>query len=236
MNYFYAPSIESETNVLDRENSKHCIKVMRKRHGDIIHLIDGKGGVYEAKITDDDIHSCSYEIISKDERLTGRPYKLHILIAPTKNNSRLEWFLEKATEIGVDEITPIICENSEREKLNMDRLEKILVGAMKQSLGVFLPILNSPIQLKALFEDGKRLQGQLLAGYCEGERKHLSESYIKGENVCVFIGPEGDFSTNEIALFIENNVQSISLGASRLRTETAGVEVCSNIKLLNVIL
>lgn len=234
MNYFYAPNLASGETILDAENSRHAIKVMRKRIGDSIHLMDGQGGAYEARIVNDDSKACEVEVLQKEEKSSYRNYHIHILIAPTKNNSRLEWFLEKATEIGIDEITPILCANSERTKLKTDRLEKILIGAMKQSKNFYKPHLNELSSLKEMLEVLPK-DVIKIAGYCEGELKHISKVYSKGMDVVVFVGPEGDFSEDEVELMKSYDVKPTSLGDSRLRTETAGLEFCSNIKLLNAI-
>jgi 16S rRNA (uracil1498-N3)-methyltransferase len=157
---------------------------------------------------------------------------LHIAIAPTKSIERFEWFLEKATEIGIDEITPVLCENSERDKIKTDRLNKVLISAMKQSLKVHLPKLNQLIKLDNFIPDN--FNGEKYIAHCKTNHKnHLKNIYHKGTNCLVLIGPEGDFGDNEIKLFSENNYKQVSLGNSRLRTETAGIAACHIVNLIN---
>lgn len=233
MNYFYAPGILDGDFSLDEENVKHCVKVLRKREGDHIHLMDGQGKSYKALITFIDKRNCEFEVVDTTEHNSYRNYYLHVLIAPTKNTARLEWFIEKATEIGVDEITPILCENSERNKLKLDRLERILIGAAKQSFSFYLPKLNDAIALKDV--DSSVFETQSIVGWCEGNPEHISKVYKTREDVNCIIGPEGDFTLEEIDFLKSKKVNVVSLGDSRLRTETAGIEFVSNIKLLNAL-
>lgn len=232
MQLFYTPDISSNVYTLSKEESRHCIMVLRKHIGDEVHLIDGKGGFYTARITDDNSKSCKLEIINVQKRFGESPYYIHIAIAPTKSNDRFEWFLEKATEIGVNEITPIICDNSERKVLKLERMNKILVSAMKQSNRAYLPQLNELTSFKD-FVPANSNENRFIA-HCEKDEKPLlKDLLIKGENTLLLIGPEGDFSKNEIQLAKENKFSAISLGSSRLRTETAGVVACHTINLIN---
>jgi 16S rRNA (uracil1498-N3)-methyltransferase len=232
MNLFYAPAIQGNLFTLDEEESKHCIRVLRLKKGDILHLTDGKGNLYETAISDDHPKRCSVEVLSVQSRYMKRDFCVHIAIAPTKNPGRMEWFLEKVTEIGVDEITPLICEHSERTFINTSRLEKILVSAMKQSLKAYLPKLHDPAEFNPFIQ--KPFSGQKFIGYCEqDETKLLKNLYKTGENALILIGPEGDFSGKEIREAKNSGFIPISLGKSRLRTETAGIVACHTINLAN---
>lgn len=232
MHLFYTPDLSGKIYTLNESESKHCIKVLRLSMSDQVQLIDGKGGFYTAQITDANPKKCSVEIINEVREFGKRNHYLHIAIAPTKNNDRFEWFLEKATEIGVDEITPIICEHSERKVVKPERLEKIIISAVKQSIKAYKPKLNNIISYQDFI--ASKFQGDKFIAHCEeNEKTALKSAYGKGTNALVLIGPEGDFDPKEIALAKENNFQEISLGESRLRTETAGVVACHTINLLN---
>jgi len=228
---FYSPKIANQQLHLSAEESRHAIKVLRKGEGEILHLVDGKGGYYQVEITVANHKKCEFRIVDKVEQSNPIPYELHIAIAPTKNNDRIEWFIEKATEIGITEITPILCDHSERKVINQERLTKVLVSAMKQSGQAFLPKLNPLTKLGDLIKV-QNMESKYIA-HCEEQRqKKLNELYKKGSKSLILIGPEGDFSTNEIKLALDNNFKPITLGNNRLRTETAGVFVCSTINLL----
>ena len=171
-------------------------------------------------------------IIKTEEKPKSWNYYLHIAIAPTKNNDRYEWFLEKATEIGIDEITPIICQNSERKVLKIERMEKILQSAMKQSLKFKLPKLNKPVKFSDFIN--QQQQGKLCIAHCEEQNKtSLKEAISKNDNITLLIGPEGDFSVTEIQKALDQNYQPITLGESRLRTETAGIVATQSISFIN---
>jgi len=227
MQLFYCPEVFEGSSHLSSEESKHCIKVLRKQEGDIIHLIDGRGNFYEVKITLASQKKVLFEIVRKREE-TPRSYSLHIAIAPTKNNDRFEWFLEKATEIGIDEITPVICEHSERKVLKNERMEKIILSATKQSLKATLPRLNQAVSFNDFVE--KNLNSDCFIAHCE-EQKKISLKTIASVNSIILIGPEGDFSTKEIELALDHNFKPVSLGNSRLRTETAGIVACHTLAL-----
>ncbi len=229
---FYAPGILNGKTVLDVAQSGHCIRVLRHRSGDAINVIDGQGGFYTAKIVSVDAKQCSFEIINKTEDYGKRDFNVHIAIAPTKNTDRFEWFLEKASEIGIDEITPLICEHSERRKINNERCEKILVAAMKQSHRAYLPKLNKLVSLKD-FVSTAFANSHLFICHWEEENEDLKNAYHKGTDVVILIGPEGDFSENEISLAIEKQFIAVNLGANRLRTETAGIVACDAIHFVN---
>ena len=232
MQLYFCTDINSEFIFLSEEESRHCIGVLRHKKGDIIHVVDGVGGFYKTEIIDDNKKSCEVKILEKQMEFGKRNYHLHVAIAPTKNIERLEWFLEKATEIGIDEITPIICEHSERREVKTERLNKVLVAAMKQSLKAFLPKLNPAIKFENFVSQKKSLQKFLCS--CDAEKQStLKNLYTKKTNVLLLVGPEGDFSKQEISLAISNEFQIISLGESRLRTETAGIVACEIINFIN---
>jgi len=232
MHLFYTPDLSESIYTLDETESKHCIKVLRLSSGDFIYLIDGKGGFYKAQIVNPNPKKCSVEIIETKKDVGKRNHYLHIAIAPTKNMDRMEWFLEKATEIGIDEITPVLCEHSERKVIKTDRLDKIAVSAMKQSLKAYKPIINELIHINDFFE--MNFEGEKYIAHCEeNEKMLLKNAYKRGNNVAILIGPEGDFSNDEIRKAKQSGFTEISLGESRLRTETAGIVACHTINLLN---
>ena len=232
MQLFYVPNISGTEVILNEIESKHAIKVLRLQAGSKVQLIDGAGGFYEAEIAEPHPKKCKLNIISAKKEFGKRNFKLHIAIAPTKNIDRFEWFLEKCTEIGIDEITPLLCEHSERKIIRSERLEKILVSAMKQSLKAYLPKLNPFTPFNELI--GKQQEGNKFIAHCFGnEKTHLKNIVSKDENVFILIGPEGDFSQAEVELAKRNGFTEISLGTSRLRTETAGVAACHIINLAN---
>lgn len=234
MQLFFNRSLNSDSKeiIFDREESRHIIRVLRKKENDILHITNGAGYFFSAKISLASDKKCIASIVSVQEKQKQWDYYLHIAIAPTKNNDRLEWFLEKATEIGIDEITPIICNNSERKVVKIERLEKILVAAMKQSLKYHIPKLNNPIKFSEfLAQESNDLQ---CIAHCEpSEKKSLSEVVELHSHYTILIGPEGDFSTKEIAASQQKNIIPITLGKSRLRTETAGLVAVQNISFLH---
>jgi len=232
MNLFFRDDISSSIIELNSEESRHCIKVLRLRRGDAIHLTDGKGNLAEAIIIDDSIRSCSVEIKKREKKSFERNYYLTIAIAPTKNHDRFEWFVEKATEIGVDKIIPLICSRSERRTVKTERLKNIAIAALKQSQKYFLPEISEPV----LFQDyAKRNNAeQKFICTCEATSTlHVKNLCKPNQNYSVLIGPEGDFSPEEIKLALENNFIEATLGSTRLRTETAGIVACSAIAFAN---
>ena len=229
---FYTPHI-STSPFLPEEESQHAIKVLRLQTGDRIELIDGKGGYYKAEIVFPHHKRCEVQILEKQTEFQKRPHRLHIAIAPTKNIERLEWFAEKATEIGIDEITPVICQFSERKIIKHDRLEKILISAMKQSLKAYLPKLNEQCAFDEFLKRANSGQRFIAHCYNENTKKLLSSLYIPKQDVTILIGPEGDFSTEEVEKALKMGFIPISLGESRLRTETAGVVACCVVECLN---
>ncbi|MDR0754303.1 MAG: 16S rRNA (uracil(1498)-N(3))-methyltransferase [Prevotellaceae bacterium] len=232
MHVFYSPDINGIRYCLNETESKHCRSVLRLNTDDLIYLIDGCGNFYTAKIADLSAKKCIVDIIDVKNNYEKRNYRLHIAIAPTKSIDRFEWFLEKATEIGVDEITPIVCEHSERKALKTERLQKVIIAAAKQSIKAFLPKINEIMSFKNMAE--QKFEGKKLMAHCgENDKVSLKKIIKPHENALIFIGPEGDFSKNEIRFALQNNFIEISLGNSRLRTETAAVHACSTVCLIN---
>jgi len=231
---FYTPDIENSAThyELSEEESKHCIRVLRLTTGKVIRLIDGRGGVFECEIVEAHPKRTRVLVISFNQHSNIRSYNLHMVVAPTKSIERFEWFLEKATEIGVDEITPIICEHSERKDIKLDRLNKIVIAAMKQSQQYFLPKLNESIKLGDFFKEN--LEGRKFIAHCiDNEKDDLRSSLKHSEHSVILIGPEGDFTPDEITQAIAAEYTPITLGRTRLRTETAGVVACVEVSLIN---
>ncbi|UCH13057.1 MAG: 16S rRNA (uracil(1498)-N(3))-methyltransferase [Bacteroidales bacterium] len=234
MHVFYSPEISSGNLFLNKTESKHCIRVLRLRENDIINLIDGKGGLYEARIVSENPDKCELQVIKQIENYNKRNFYLHIAIALTKSTDRYEWFIEKATEIGIDEITPLICSRSERRKIKIERLQKIIISSMKQALVTTTPGLNKVRTFSEFISDPAINEFSKYICYCsEGNRQKLNEIYHPGTNAVAVIGPEGDFTPEEIKLAKKYNFQSVTLGKNRLRTETAGVSVCQILNFLN---
>jgi len=231
MALFYVPNL-SAACILPEEESLHAVKVLRLKTGDSIQIVDGEGGFFNARVTTPHHKHCGFEITETLFDASRRDYKLHIAIAPTKNIDRLEWFIEKATEIGIDEITPLICQHSERKVVKEERLEKIIVSAAKQSLKAKFPQLNTACTFNEFIQRYKA--DQKFIAHCYNDEKLLLKSEIKtGKSVLILIGPEGDFSPEEVNSAIKNGYQPVSLGDSRLRTETAGVVACCTVAFCN---
>lgn len=233
MQLFYNPNIDEQTSSFsfDKEESKHIIKVLRKRDGDILFVTNGLGFLFECEITLASDNKCTVKINLFEKKAVPK-FHLHLAVAPTKMNDRYEWFLEKATEIGIQEITPIICDRSERKVINKERFDKIILSALKQSNEVYLPKLNEAVTFKEFLN--KKNNGTLLIAHCEETDKKTLKSVLKtNEDITLLIGPEGDFSVKEITLALENNFIPISLGNTRLRTETAAVVACHSVVFFN---
>ncbi|MEG2102927.1 MAG: 16S rRNA (uracil(1498)-N(3))-methyltransferase [Flavobacterium sp.] len=233
MQLFYNPDIDETTKSFsfDKEESKHIIKVLRKKDSDILHVTNGSGLLFETEITLASDNKCIVEVLSIKKSPEPK-FRLHLAVAPTKMNDRFEWFLEKATEIGIQEITPIICDRSERKVINLERFEKIILSAMKQSNETFLPKLNDAVSFKEFIK--QKNKGLQFIAHCEEtDKKSLKGALKPNEDVTLLIGPEGDFSDKEIALAIENNFQPVTLGNTRLRTETAAVVACHSVVFFN---
>ncbi|MEM6700341.1 MAG: 16S rRNA (uracil(1498)-N(3))-methyltransferase [Bacteroidota bacterium] len=232
MQLFYTTNINNQIAILEAEEARH-LQVLRKKVGDQIHLVDGKGFFYLAELLELHKKEAQLRILSGEQQ-TPSSFSLHIAIAPTKNIARLEWFLEKATEIGIQEITPIYCEHSERKRIRLDRLEKIVLSAMKQSNRAYLPKLNEETTFKQFVRAQQDKQIFKYIAHCEEEEKvEFYDNYQARKDVLVLIGPEGDFSFSEIELAKNAGFLGVSLGKARLRTETAGIVACHTIQLLN---
>ncbi|MXO07207.1 16S rRNA (uracil(1498)-N(3))-methyltransferase [Flavobacterium sp. HBTb2-11-1] len=233
MQLFFNPNIDETTQSFsfDKEESRHIIKVLRKKDGDILHVTNGSGLLFETQITLASDNKCMVEVLSIKNAEKPK-FHLHLAVAPTKMNDRFEWFLEKATEIGIQEITPIFCDRSERKVINRDRFEKIILSAMKQCNETFLPKLNEAISFKEFIK--QQQNGLQLIAHCEEtDKKSLKEVLKPNQDVTILIGPEGDFSEKEIALALENNYKPVTLGNTRLRTETAAVVACHSVVFFN---
>jgi 16S rRNA (uracil1498-N3)-methyltransferase len=232
MQLFYISGVVGNSCVLGEEESWHCTRVLRLNKGAEINMTDGIGNFYNGRLTKVHHKGCLVEIVKVTNSIQRAGFRLHVAMAPTKNIERFEWFLEKATEIGIDEITPLICEHSERKIVKSQRLEKVLVSAMKQSLKSWLPVLNEPVNFRDFIS--RDFCGQKFIAWCEtGNESELHSLYTKGSDVVILIGPEGDFSVNETDLAVKSGFIPVSLGESRLRTETAGIVSCSSIELMN---
>jgi 16S rRNA (uracil1498-N3)-methyltransferase len=232
MNLFYSPHIQGDTHLLDESESKHAIRVLRLQKGEKVVMVDGLGTWYEAVIEDDHPKRCLLSIQSKKENYQAQEYSLHLAVAPTKNIERFEWFLEKATEIGITEITPLLCHRSERRQVKMDRLERILVSAMKQSLKAYKPVLHNPTS----FEDFMDLEHRGTRGIatCSGSDRVGIEQLAPDSAFTLMVGPEGDFTEQEVSSAVEAGFAPFHLGTSRLRTETAAVYITVAIAVLHI--
>lgn len=233
MQLFYNPDITEQTTQFsfNKEESRHIVKVLRKTVGDTLNITNGKGWLFTAELVIPDIKNCVVNIISKALK-EKHTYYLHLAVAPTKMNDRYEWFLEKATEIGIDSITPIICDQSERKVIKAERFEKIIQSAMKQSLSCHIPKLNNAISFQDFIN--QNFLGQLFIAHCEEtHRKSLKSQIAKHQHVTILIGPEGDFSVKEIEMALTNGFIPVTLGNTRLRTETAALVACHSVAFIN---
>lgn len=232
MQLFFHPEISPGDFEISfpKDESRHIVKVLRKQEGDHLHLTNGKGWIFTTLLLDANPRECKVKIIHSQEE-PPPDYHLHMAVAPTKMNDRFEWFLEKATEIGVQEITPIICHHSERKVVKLDRFRRVLQSALKQSLHTRFPVLNEPV----LFSDfvSQTLQGQKFIAHCTDskEKKFLFDQIEKNSHLTILIGPEGDFSVEEISEALAQKWTPVSLGKSRLRTETAAIVACHSVAL-----
>ena len=227
MELFYASQIDGPLCRLDAEESAHCVRVLRHRRGDEIHVIDGAGTLLRCRLTDDSPKAAVAEVVERIPRWGERPYRLTLGVCPTKHNERFEWMVEKATELGLDSLQPLIGERSERTVYKTDRARRIALAATKQSLKAALPVIEEPVAVKAFVQ---RLSEGLRLIACCFEDDALPRTSIQealrgytGTEVTVLIGPEGDFSPEEVRLAIERGFRPVHLGPSRLRTETAAV-------------
>lgn len=232
MHIFYTPDISSDVYILNEEESKHCVRVLRLEKGSLIQLVDGAGGFYEATLEDPHPKRAILKITKVQQEYGKRNHHLHIAVAPTKNIERFEWFLEKATEVGIDEITPLICERSERKELKTERLNKVITSAVKQSIKAYHPKLNAAVRFKDFIASASNAQ-KYIAHCMESEKFTLQGQIELNSNYLVVIGPEGDFSPAEVRQATDAQFLPVTLGNSRLRTETAALEACFEINFLN---
>ncbi|MEP2935385.1 MAG: 16S rRNA (uracil(1498)-N(3))-methyltransferase [Gilvibacter sp.] len=233
MQLFYHPDLDASNKhiAFNKDESRHIQKVLRKQEGDVIHSTNGKGEIFALSLTLVSPKLCEAEIleVSKKQPL---PYRLHLAVAPTKNNDRFEWFLEKATEIGVTQITPLLCSRSERKHIKLERFEKIIVSAMKQSLKAHLPVLNPLTSFDEFIKQNAPIDGLHCIAHCEDTPKESLKNVLTNqEAVTIIIGPEGDVAPDEIELALKHNFTAVSLGEQRLRTETAAVVACNTVSL-----
>lgn len=234
MQLFYAPDITIPSYTLSEEESKHCVRVLRLGAGDRLRLTDGRGNLYIAEVTDPDPRRCTVAVCRTLAAYEKRDYELAIAVAPTKNSDRFEWFLEKATEVGIDRIIPLECDHSERRTINMTRSEKVVVSAVKQSLKAYVPQLDPMTRFREVV--AMPFEGTKLIAHCDkarGVRRFVGEEIEKNGRTLILIGPEGDFSPEEITFAVENGFKEISLGASRLRTETAALAAVVMVSFIN---
>lgn len=231
MNIFIA-TVEQKLATLTSEESWHCAKVLRKKTGDKIQLIDGIGNFYEGVLEIVSDKKCTANLTSGPILQEKRNYYLHLAIAPTKQIDRIEWMIEKAVEIGIDEISFISCKNSERTVIKIDRIIKIVESAVKQSLQAYLPKINDLTSFKEII-NSKEADQKLIAHCYNEEKNDLKQMEFKNKSTLVLIGPEGDFSIDEVDIALKNNFKAVSFGSNRLRTETAGLYVCQAASLLS---
>lgn len=235
MHVFYQPELPEATE-LPEEEARHCLKVLRHQPGDVIHITDGKGNLYAAALTHQNNKKATFQITEHLQMAKPKGYAIHIAIAPTKNSDRLEWFLEKCIEFGIDHISLLQCRNSERSRTNLERLEKKAVSAMKQSLNLQMPEINDLINFRDFVSqrEAEKTEDQCFIAYVDFNiSQNLKDAAQAGKSVCVLIGPEGDFDPDEIELATRAGFSPISLGKSRLRTETAGIAACHILNLIN---
>ena len=233
MHIFYTPDITGNSYTLNEEESKHCVRVLRLPLGSVVNLVDGRGGFYTAEITSDNPKKVSLSILEVKNEFHKRNHYLHIAVAPTKNIDRIEWFLEKATELGIDEITPIISDRSERRVVKEDRLNKVITSAVKQSIKAYHPKLNDAISYDAFMKIP--FEGEKLIAHCidNEEKKYISDLVKPHQKYLILIGPEGDFTPDEVNLALNKGFKALTLGENRLRTETAALAVCFEVNYLN---
>ncbi len=236
MQLFYDPSFEPPRHTLGEEESKHCVRVLRLAEGDPLHVTDGRGTLYECRVTKADARRCEVEVVAAHPDFEPLPYRLVLGVAPTKNADRFEWFLEKATEVGISAIVPLETEHSERRVFNPRRGEKVVTAAMKQSLKAFRPELRPLTPLREVLD--MPFEGRRFIAHCAEARTPKGKSYLPatlrpGEAALVLIGPEGDFSPREIDDALARGFEEITLGPQRLRTETAAVVAVTMVSVVN---
>jgi 16S rRNA (uracil1498-N3)-methyltransferase len=235
MYLFYTNDIRGQQAFLDEEEARHCLQVLRHKVGDLVHCTDGQGTRFEGRITALNKKGCTLQMEQEEKMPLGRNWQLHLAMAPTKNADRTEWLIEKAVEIGVDTFTPLWCERSERKNIRMDRLEKIALSAMKQSLSMWLPRMEAPLAFSDFLERQTGSAAQLFIAHCmeDAGKVLLQHKCAAGRDVCILIGPEGDFSPAEVQKALKAGFEPVSLGTQRLRTETAALSSCLTIHFVN---
>ncbi len=231
MHTFYFPDLSENLVMLDEDESKHAVRVLRLVMGSEVMLVDGKGTRAFAKVSDDHPKRCTMEITERKKETTDRNYKLHLAIAPTKNLDRMEWFIEKATEIGIDSIHLISCDHSERFTVKTERMEKVAVSAIKQSQTSWLPAVKGVLSFKEFIKTIPADAQRFIAHCADGEKSELKLKIKSAGDIYILIGPEGDFSNEEIKLALKNNFTAVSLGERRLRTETAALVAVMTVNL-----
>jgi 16S rRNA (uracil1498-N3)-methyltransferase len=233
MQIFYSRQFRDNICELDQTESAHCIRVLRMKKGSMVNIIDGNGNFYEGIIDEPDPRACKIILTRIENNFEKRSYKLHIALSPLKNQERFEWFVEKSVEIGIDQITPVICRNTEKPAIKKERVNKIIISAMKQSVNAFQPVLNG----ETSFQDflGLGFGGIKMIAHCHNdiERNSISAVYKRGQDAVIMIGPEGDFTGEEVLQAVSAGFIPVHLGRSRLRTETAGISACHSIYFIN---
>ena len=233
MQLFYNKSLTEHSDIFhfEKDESRHIIKVLRKSIGDSLHITNGSGWMYKAQILEASMKSVKAKIITRTFHEQGA-YQLHMAVAPTKSMDRFEWFLEKATEIGITEVTPIICDNSERKVVKIERLERIVLSAVKQSLKTYVPTINDAVSFDEFLKTNQS-SSKFIAHCAEGQKQALFDAVKANDHATILIGPEGDFSSKEIDLALKKQYKPVNLGSARLRTETAAIAACHTIALVN---
>lgn len=232
MNIFFEPLIK-QNFCLNEEESRHAVKVLRLAAGDLLNIVDGQGGFYTCNVKNTQGKKCELTIVEEKQQFGIKDFYTHLIIAPTKNMDRMEWMLEKCVEIGIDEISFIQTRYSERKEIKTQRLEKIVIGAMKQSQKAYLPKINEMISWKEFLKNDFPNFQKMIAHLEVGDRKLIQHLAKPKGKYAILIGPEGDFSPDEIKQALGNGFQSVTLGNCRLRTETAGMVVCHTLSLIN---
>ena len=236
MHLFYIADPISGLLTFSEQESRHCVKALRLKSGDELYLTDGKGNLYNGRIQDNNIKACQIEVLEQIADYPRLPYKLHIGVAPTKNSDRLEWFIEKAVEIGITDITALICEHSEHISVKADRIQRLMISAMKQSLRIDLPTFTPSVSFTDFIQERQNHYPQKYIAYCGDLTKNpplLQTICLPHQDTLILIGPEGDFSPQEIQQAMNCGFIPISLGKFRLRTETAALFACTAVQLIN---
>ena len=233
MQIFYSRQFRDNICELDQTESAHCIRVLRMKKGSRVNIIDGNGNFYEGIIDDPDPRACKILLHHSESDFEKRSYKLHIAISPLKNQERFEWFVEKSVEIGIDQITPVLCRNTEKPAIKKERINKIIISAMKQSVNAFRPVLNGETSFQEFLR--LRFDGCKMIAHCHSDidRDSISGVYTRGQDAVIMIGPEGDFAREEVLQAVSAGFIPVHLGRSRLRTETAGISACHSVYFIN---